>query len=359
MKAVILIGGEGTRLRPLTYDIPKPMVPIVNKPFMEHMLDLLKKHGIEEVIFSSGYKVEAFMEHFFNGEKLGLKLDYVVEDSPLGTAGAVKNVEKFIDGTFLVFNGDILTDADLTSLIKYHREKKGIATLTLTPVDNPTIYGVIETDMNNRIQKFIEKPSWDKVTSNYINAGIYVLEPVIFKEMEPDKNYSFERQIYPALLERGELLFAYKTDAYWLDIGSPEKYMKANQDALLGNIKLETRLKKDGRGILLGQGSSFGSTASLEPPLAIGENCVIGAGAQIGKLSVIGNDCKIESGAVVKSSVIWDKTTIGKSARLENCIIGRNCLIGEEAVIESGAIIASSTEIKSGEVIGADVKVGQ
>ncbi|MCL5773595.1 MAG: NDP-sugar synthase [Firmicutes bacterium] len=358
MKAVILVGGEGTRLRPLTYDIPKPMVPILNKPFMEHMLDLLKKHGIKEVVFSSGYKVEAFMEHFFNGEKLGLKLDYVVEEFPLGTAGAVKNVEKFIDGTFLVFNGDILTDADLTSLIKYHREKKGIATLTLTPVDNPTIYGVIETDQNNRIQKFIEKPSWDRVTSNYINAGIYVLEPVIFKEMKPDKNYSFERQIYPDLLERGDLLFAYKTGAYWLDIGSPEKYMKANQDALLGNIKLETHLKREGSGILLGDSSSIGSKASLEPPIAIGKNCVISKGAQIGKLSVIGNSCKIESGAVVKSSIVWDNTIVEKSARLENCIIGRNCLIGEEAVIESGAIIASSTKIEPGKVIESGVKVG-
>ncbi|MBM4432912.1 MAG: NDP-sugar synthase, partial [Chloroflexi bacterium] len=232
MKVIMLVGGEGTRLRPLTCNITKAMVPILNRPFLEHAIRYFKKHGIEEIILAMGYLPQAIQNYFGDGARLDVRLTYLVEEKPLGTAGAVKNAESLLDEAFIVFNGDVLTEIDLTAMIKRHKKTKPEASIALTPVDNPTIYGVVETDKHGWVKRFVEKPTWDKVTSNMINAGIYILEPEVLKYIPAATHCMFENYLFPLLLERNEPIFAYPSEAYWIDIGTPEKYLKANHDLL-------------------------------------------------------------------------------------------------------------------------------
>ena len=233
MKAIILIGGEGTRLRPMTCNTPKAVVPILNRPFLEHLLLYLEKHGVTDVILAMGYLPDPVQKCLGDGSQLGVRITYVVEESPLGTAGAVKNAESFIDGAFIVLNGDIITEIDLTDMIKRHQEIEPKASIALTPVDNPTVYGVVETDASGMVQRFVEKPGWDKVTTNMINAGIYILEPEVLAHVPASTHSMFERHLFPLLLEMGEPILSYPSDAYWIDIGTPEQYLKANHDLLL------------------------------------------------------------------------------------------------------------------------------
>jgi len=349
LKAVILVGGEGTRLRPLTYDIPKSMLPIMEKPFMEHLLNLLRKHGICEVIFAAGYKSQVFIDHFSDGSSWGMKLHHIIEDNPLGTAGGVKNAESFIDDTFLVFNGDILTDMDLAALVDAHRKKKAFGTIALTPVENPTIYGVVETMEDGRIIKFKEKPQFEEITTNLINAGVYVLEPEILSRIPLGEKYSFEKQLFPSLLDEEMLMYSWETSSYWIDIGSPEKYLKVHHDILLDNIKLELKTSnKSEDSVWMEEGVKLEGGVKINPPVFIGERSEIKSGASVGPLTVIGKNCTIEENATVKGSILWKGTFIGANSRLDNCIVGGECIVGNECSIHKLAIIQSGAKLSPG-----------
>ena len=352
MKAVIIAGGLGTRLRPLTYNIPKSIVPVINRPFVLHQLELLKNHGITEIILNLHYLSEDIKNIFDEGKKFGVKVYYSIEEKPLGTAGAVKNAEEFFsEEPMLVFNGDILTDVNLKEIIDFHYKKKAKVTLTLTRVEDPTTYGLIVTDEGGRVKRFIEKPSWEQVTVNTINAGIYVLDPAIFKNVPKGVEYSFERQLYPSLLEKGEPIYGFVSSAYWIDIGSPQKYMQAHRAVLQGEVKINIPGVKNEAGIWSGKNVYVSPSAKLRGPSLLGDNCQIGDNVRVQELVVLGDNVSIDEGSTLDHSIIWRGTSIGKDVNLSNCIVGFNCRI-EDNVSLSGIVLADNSVVKKGSKIG-------
>lgn len=356
MKAVILVGGEGTRLRPLTYDVPKPMVPIVNKPYMEHQVDTLRRHGFDEIIFALGYKSEAFEAYFGDGSRFGVRFWHVVENEPLGTAGAVKNVESLLDDTFLVFNGDVLSGIDLTALVNLHRAKGAVGTLALTPVEDPSQYGVVVTEADGRVRSFIEKPPRESAPTNAINAGVYVLEPSVVAAMPAGQRWMFEHQVFPTLLSEGKPLYASLSDAYWLDIGSPSRYLQASHDTLEGRAGVVLPPPTHQR-VWLGSGAAIEPGAHVEGAVWIGEGSIIGSSATVIGPTVIGARCTVEPGATVTGSTIWDGTVIEAGARLDRALIGRDCVVGASSFIEAEAVVGSRERLERGARVAAGQKV--
>jgi NDP-sugar pyrophosphorylase family protein len=358
MKAVVLAGGEGLRLRPLTFDMPKPMVPIMDKPFMHHLVDLLARHGIKEVIFASGYKWKIFQDYFGDGSRWNIACRHVIEEKPLGTAGAVKGVEDLLGETFLVFNGDILTDMDLTSLIEAHRRRRAACTISLTEVLDPSIYGVVETDEDGKILNFREKPPLDEITTKWINAGVYVLEPEVLKTVPIQEKHSFERQLFPSLLAGGAGMYAFPaTGAYWLDIGSPEKYLAAHHDVLSGKIHLILEATAENHpGILRGEGVDIEDGGLIVPPVYLGEGCRIKKGAVVGPLTTVGLGCVVEGEARVEGAVLWPYSKVGSGSRLKDCIVGAGCSIGPSCSIEPLAVVQSMSVFPEGTRIPPGMK---
>ena len=357
MKAVILVGGEGTRLRPLTYSMPKTMVPILNRPFLEHMLKYMKSHSIDDVVLALCYLPDHIRDYFGDGSDHGVKLTYVVEGSPLGTAGAVKNVAQHLDETFFVFNGDVFTDMNLTAMLEMHRKKSAKATIALTPVEDPTMYGVVEADTNNRVKRFVEKPKREAVTTNMINAGTYILEPDLLDYIPANQSYTFERGLFPLLLERGDPFYCFDSHGYWIDIGTPEKYMQVNKDLLSGKLTRifpGTLYKK---GVWVEEGCDIHPKAQIDGPAVIGHHCVIEAQAHIKGPSVIGPDCSIGSGSIVEKSIVWHNVVIGKGAKLQQCIIADAVLIGEGCDITAGCIIGNKVFIEQNTRMLPDTKI--
>ena len=336
MKAVLLVGGQGTRLRPLTIHAPKSVVPIFDRPFLHYQLDLIRQvPEIDEVILSLNYQPHRIEEVFGDGRDIGLAIRYEVEPSPLGTAGAVRYAARGVSDTIVVFNGDVLTSVDLRALIEFHRSRKSRATLVLTPVDNPTAYGLVETDTDDNILRFLEKPKPDEITCNTINAGIYVLEPETFDRIPPDVAWSIERSFFPSFIERGETFLATVYRDYWIDIGTPEKYMQVHRDIMDGRYSMPPF---DGqRGVTwVAPTAHVDEDVQLEGPLFIDAGCVVKRGARIGPYSVLGRNCQVEEKAQVDGAIVWADTTIGHDARLANAIVGRSCQIGRNAIIGRG-----------------------
>lgn len=348
MKAVILIGGEGTRLRPLTCNTPKAIVPILNRPFLEHLLLYLKGHGVTDIILAMGYLPDSVQSCLGDGSQLGVRITYVTEKSPLGTAGAVKHAESFLDGQFIVLNGDIITEIDLTDMIKRHQEIKPKASLALTPVEDPTAYGVVETDAQGKVKHFLEKPGWDEVTSNMINAGIYILEPEVLAHIPVSTPFMFEHDVFPALLKRGDLILGYPSDAYWIDIGTPGKYLEAHHDLLWRRD--DSRVRTEGK-------SQIHPSARIEGPVLIGDDCIISAGATIKGPAVLGPQCEIGRGAVIEGAVLWQGVQVYQGAVLKNCIAGfrsriqenchiaEECILGDYVTVDSGSRLAQGTKV--------------
>lgn len=339
IKALILAGGKGTRLRPLTLNTPKPIVPIANIPFLFYQLDLVKKAGITEVILSLSYQPRKIKDIFGDGSQYGLTIRYTVEEIPLGTAGAFKVAENLIDDSTVVFNGDILTDIDLRSVLFEHRKRQAAATIVLTRVLNPMAYGLVETHPDGRVRRFIEKPKEDEITGDTINAGIYVLEPGLLKYIPPNEEYSFERGFFPAILAEKESFYAYISSSYWLDIGTPAKYLEAHYDIMAGRFRipdLARQYKVHRRAEFPG---AFVDDRSL-----IDDDCMIKQRATI-ELSVLGQGCRVEEGAVIRNSVIWPATRIERNAVLEGCIVGKGCYVGESARLSSGIILGDKSVV--------------
>ncbi|MGA9047887.1 MAG: NDP-sugar synthase [Dehalococcoidia bacterium] len=331
MKAIILVGGEGTRLRPLTYSVVKSMVPVVNRPFIEHVILMLAKHGIDEIVLAMGYKPDSIFEYFRTSGKLDIKLTYSLEEKPLGTAGAVKYAGSQVNETFFVLNGDVFTDIDYTDMLNYHKSKKAKATIALTKVEDPTKFGVVETDQNGRVQRFIEKPSWDKVTGHWINAGVYVLEPDVLNYIPEGVFYMFERGVFPEMLEKGEPVYAYSSDAYWIDMGTPEKYHELNCNILGGNC---TSPLHNGSQIVIDSSSKVHPTAHITAPVIIGGNCVIEEGVELTGPVVMGKGCLIKKGALIENSLLWDNVIVGKNASIINSILATGVKIKDKARLE-------------------------
>jgi len=327
MKVIILLGGFGTRLRPLTCNTPKPLLTILNRPSVEYQLELLKRHNIKEVIFCVGYLSKKFKDYFKTGEKFGIKIHYLEEKYPLGTGGAIKNAEKFVDDKIFIFNGDTLTDINLTEMLKFHNKNKSDVTISLIRVKDPTVYGLVEIDKNNRIQRFLEKPSWDEITTNTINAGIYIFNSDIFKYIPPGVNYSVERGLFPLLLQKNKNVYGYVSNSYWLDIGTPEKYIQAHSDLLNNKIKYYK--------IKYFKGNKY---IKVEGKLSVGKKTFIEKYVKFSGFNCIGNNCIIKKASQIINSVILDNTVINEGTKIENSIIGKRCVIQPNVIIESGII---------------------
>jgi mannose-1-phosphate guanylyltransferase len=327
LKAVILVGGPGLRLRPLTEDRPKSVVPVLNRPFMEHTISHLKKYDIKDIILAMNYLPDAIHEYFGDGERCGVHLTYCLEKEPLGTAGAVKNAAEYLDGPFIVLNGDnVFLEMNWDEAYAFHSQKKAKATIFLKQVDNPSAFGVVETDADHKVQRFIEKPPPGTETTNWINAGGYILEPEVLAFIPPGQHYMFEKGLFPYLLETGQPVYGYEYKGYWLDMGTPGRYFTLN-------IKM---LKKNKNSISCGADVTIHPSALMTPPVLIGKGCDIGPGVRLKGPVVIGPGCRLEDGAVVENAVLWDNIIVGVKTRLAHCIVVSRAVIdGHQAVADS------------------------
>jgi NDP-sugar pyrophosphorylase family protein len=348
MKAILLAGGKGTRLRPLTIHTPKPIVPIFDRPFLHYQLDLLKHvASIDEVILSLNYQPRRIEEIFGDGSESGLAIKYVVEPAPLGTAGAIRYAGESLRESVVVFNGDVLTEVDLGAVIALHRERKAKATIVLTPVENPSAYGLVETDDRGNIKRFLEKPKPDEITCNTINAGIYILEPDTFDRIPKDTPWSIERSFFPSLIERGETFVAYVYRGYWIDIGTPEKYMQVHRDIMDGRYTAYKAPKSNGgpSNAWINHGARIEEGAAVEGPCFVDEGAVVKSGARIGPYSVVGRHCHIEEHAVIERSILWANSRISQDATVRRSILGRHCHIGRSATVEDGVVLGDKSVV--------------
>src|SRR5665213_3476512 len=345
MKAILLAGGKGTRLRPLTIHTPKPIVPIFDRPFLQFQLDLIKKVSeIDEVILSLNYQPRRIEEIFGDGGDTGLTLRYMVEPAPLGTGGAIKYAATSLNDSVVVFNGDVLTEVDLGAVIALHRERKAKATIVLTPVDNPSAYGLVESDASGNVLRFLEKPDPQQITCDTINAGIYVLEPDTFDRIPADVPWSIERSYFPSLIERGETFLSYVYKGYWIDIGTPEKYMQVHRD-IMDRRYHAAPFAAEGSGVCVSPLARVEAGAIIEGPCFIDAEAVVKAGARIGPYSVIGRHCHIEEHATVERSIIWADTRVSQDAVVRNSVLGRSCHVGRNAVVDNGAILGDKSVV--------------
>jgi NDP-sugar pyrophosphorylase family protein len=345
MKAILLAGGKGTRLRPLTIHTPKPIVPIFNRPFLHYQIDLLKQvPEIDEVILSLNYQPRRIEEIFGDGSELGIKIRYVVEPAPLGTAGAIKYAGDNLTESVVVFNGDVLTQIDLAAVIRLHRERQARATIVLTPVDNPTAYGLVETDPDGNILRFLEKPKPEEITTNNINAGIYVLEPDTFDRIPSDVSWSIERSYFPSLVERHETFVAYIYNGYWIDIGTPEKYVQVHRDIMDGRYAAPPFAGRSEH-TWIAPDARIEDGARIEGPCFVDDGVLIKAGARVGPYSVLGRQTQVDEEAVVEGAIIWPNCRVGRDASVREAILGRNCHLGRSVSVNGGAVLGDKTTL--------------
>jgi mannose-1-phosphate guanylyltransferase len=327
LKAVILVGGPGTRLQPLTDDTPKSMVPVLNKPFMEHTISYLKQFGIEDIIITLNYLPEVIHNYFGDGSRFGVRLAYCLEKKPMGTAGAVKNAEAHLNNTFIVLNGDIFADMNIADMLAYHRNKGDKVTISLNWVDNPSAFGVVETDGDQRVSQFVEKPPIDEVTTNWINAGTYILEPEVLEHVPANSHYMFEKGLFPLLLEMGKPVYGYPLSGYWLDMGTVENYLSLNSDLLLSKTTSPLIYGAGSERVYCEQDVTIHPSAKIIAPAMIGNRCQISRGVYIKGPVVMGSDCHLEEGASIENTVLWDNIRIGAHARISQCIIASHTSI--------------------------------
>ncbi|MDR2192328.1 MAG: mannose-1-phosphate guanyltransferase, partial [Endomicrobium sp.] len=359
MQAVIMAGGFGTRLRPITCSVPKPMAPMANKPMLCHIINLLKKYGFTDLTMLLYYQPEIIMDYFGDGKKFGVSVKYLRPESDLGTAGSVKFAQNNIDDTFIVISGDVLTDFDLSKAIEYHMQKKAVATMVLTRVHNPLQFGVVITDKDGKVERFLEKPSWGEVFSDTINTGIYILEPEVFDYIPHNDSFDFSKNLFPRLLKEGKALYGYIAEGYWKDIGNHDEYRLAHYDVLDGKVKIEIDgkpLKVGGKEIIAGKNVVIGKNIEVDGQVILGDNVVIEDNVRLLR-SVIGSSCKISEGADVLGAVLWDKVSIGKKARLKEDVIGTATKIGDRAVIQVGTIVADECTIGSDAVVRTNLRI--
>ncbi|MFT7645635.1 MAG: mannose-1-phosphate guanylyltransferase/phosphomannomutase [Candidatus Poriferisodalaceae bacterium] len=357
MKAVIMAGGEGTRLRPLTSNQPKPLMPIANRAMMEHVIDLLRTHNITDIIVTLAFMPDAIRNHFGDGSDLGVKLTYVVEHEPLGTAGSVRNAAHLLDEPFLVISGDVLTDIDLGAIIAFHHEKEAMVTIGLTPVENPLEFGIVITSADGMIERFLEKPTWGQVFSDTVNTGIFVLDPSVLDEVEPGRQVDFSGEVFPKLLRNGAPLYGAVAHGYWEDVGTLDSYLRAHRDVLDGTVDVHVPGFEVRDGVWLGEGAELHPEATVVGPAIIGANCRVEGGALIGAYSVVGNDTRIRAGAKLERVVLHDHGFVGRNVQLRGAVAGRSCDFRDGCRIEEGAVLGDEVFVGAGAVINQDVRV--
>jgi NDP-sugar pyrophosphorylase family protein len=345
IKALILAGGKGARLRPLALHTPKPIVPLANIPFLFFQIDHIKRAEITEIILSLSYQPRKITDIFGDGMKYGVTMRYTHEDLPRGTAGAFKAAENLIDDTTIVLNGDILTDTDLVEVLQYHRAKKAEATIVIARVMNPVGYGLVEAAADGRVVRFTEKPPEDEVTGDTINAGIYILERSILNRIPAEGTQSFERELFPAMVQDGARVFAYITHGYWQDIGNPQKYLEASFGIISGRMKMPGYPQK-----ACPPNNWEKNEVSIDAFSILDGKCVVKSGVAI-ENSVLGEGCRIEEGALIKDSVIWSGTRVLSNARIERAIVGRQCHIGEGARLRPGTVLGDKSIVSDFSII--------
>lgn len=358
MKAVVMAGGEGSRLRPLTCNRPKPLVPIVNKPIMQHILELLVRHGFTDVIATLHYLADEIETYFGDGREFGVRMRYTVEESPLGTAGSVKQAEPWLrEEPFLIISGDALTDFDLREAIAFHKRRGAMATIVLTRVENPLEYGVVITDHENHIRRFLEKPDWSQVFSDTINTGIYILEPEVLNYMEPGKNYDWSKDIFPQLLREHQPLFGYLASGYWCDVGNLQAYRQAHYDALCGKVQLNIPGERKEDDVWVHPSAQIEAGGKVKGPAVIGSHTTVRRGAVVEEFSVLGDSCIIERDAEVHGSILWNGAYVGDRVRMSGAILGRNVSIDRGSALEEGVVIGDRSHLQRSCLVLPHVKV--
>jgi mannose-1-phosphate guanylyltransferase len=353
VQALVLAGGEGTRLRPLTSTVPKPVVPLVDRPFIVYMLEWLRRHGVDDVVLSCGYLAAGMRNVLGDGSALGLRLRYVEEPEPLGTGGAVKFAEALLDERFLVLNGDVLCDFDLSAQVTRHAETGARATLALTAVEDPSAYGLVRIAPDGEVTEFLEKPSFDQVDTNLVNAGVYVLGRDVLELMPDDGPCSIERDVFPALIGAG--LFAVESSGYWLDIGTPERYLKATFDILEGEVDTEVRARLGDGYLAVADGVQ--SDGRVVPPALVERGCRIAAGARVGARVVLGRDVAIGAGTHVEEAVVLGGAEIGPDCHIASCIVAAGVRIGAGCTVQGGAVLGEGVTLGAGNTIAAGARI--
>ncbi len=358
MRAVLMAGGSGTRLRPLTCDLPKPMVPILNRPIAEHIINLLRRHSFTEIIATLYYLPDVMRDYFRDGKDFGVQMTYAIEDDqPLGTAGCVKNIATLLDSTFLVISGDSITDFDLSAAIQFHHRQKSKATLILTRIPNPTEFGVVITDDQHRISRFLEKPSTSEVFSDTVNTGIYILEPEVLDYLPDGEKTDFSEDLFPLLLEKGEPMYGYVAEGYWCDVGSLDSYRQAQYDGLQRKVKLDFAYEERSPDLWLGQSTYIDPSVHIDPPVLIGNNCRIGPRARIEPGTVIGDNVTVGADADLKRPIIWNGAIIGEEVHLRACTIARGVRIDRRAHVLEGAAVGPLTTVGEEAQISPGVRI--
>jgi mannose-1-phosphate guanylyltransferase / phosphomannomutase len=358
LKAVVMAGGEGTRLRPMTANQPKPMLPVANRPIMEHVLRLLKRHGFGETVVTVQFLAALVRNYFGDGEEFGMSLQYATEEMPLGTAGSVRNAgDALRDEPFLVISGDALTDMDLTAMVNFHKENDALVTVGLARVPNPLEFGIVITQEDGQIQRFLEKPTWGQVFSDTVNTGLYVMEPEVLAEVPPGELIDWAGDVFPELLKRGAPLFGYISDGYWEDIGTHESYLKAQADVLSGRVQSDIAGFEVSPGVWVAEGAEVDTDAVLTGPLCIGDYAKIEAGAHLREYTVIGSNVVIKEGAFLHRAVVHSNVYVGQGVTLRGCVIGKNTDVMRLARIEEGAIVGDECVIEPEAYLSAEVKV--
>lgn len=354
-----MAGGEGTRLRPLTSLLPKPMVPIVNQPVMEHIVGLVKHHGIDEVVATLAFMPQVIQDYFGDGEEWGMDIQYAIEESPLGTAGSVKNAQSLLadDEPFVIISGDALTDIDLSQVIEFHRSKKAAVTIALKRVDDPLEFGVVITAENGKIERFLEKPTWGQVFSDQINTGIYVVEPWVLDHIPTDRPYDFSSELFPELMKQGHALYGLPVDGYWCDVGSLESYQEVHRDVLDGKAMVFIPGIHAREGLWVADSATIASDAVLGDKVVIGRNVTVRSGAVVEEYTVLGDNCVVGDGAQITHSVLWDNTFVGKQSRVAGSVLCRRVDVRAKAVLDNGVVIGDESVVGHGAHVGTDVQV--
>lgn len=352
-----MAGGEGTRLRPLTANLPKPMMPLVNRPMMEHVVGLLRRHGFDEIVVTVAFMANAIRNYFGDGSEFGVRMVYASEDTPLGTAGSVRNAMDELDDTFLVISGDVLTDVDLASVVSFHRERRALATVGLVAVENPLEFGIVITREDGSIERFLEKPTWGQVFTDTINTGIYVLEPRIFDHIEPDVPVDFSSDVFPALLDGEPSLFGALVQGYWEDVGTIDAYVRAHKDILDGKVDVEVPGFQTSPGVWLGEGAEIHPEARLIGPAVVGDNCYVDAGARIGEYVALGTGVRLGRDADLERCVVGENAYLGEAVRLRGTVVGRSSDLRRGVRAEEGAVLGDEVYVGEDAVISSDVKV--
>ena len=338
MQAVVLAGGRGTRLHPLTTDTPKPMAPLFNRPVMERLVELLAKHEVTDIVVTLSYLARDIIGHFGDGKKFGVNIRYSIEDAPKGTAGGVKELQPVLSDTFLVVSGDAVTDFDLTQAIEYHRSKSAIATLLLHEADDPTEYGVVSTAADGRVIRFFEKPKEHEVFSKTVNTGIYILEPDVLSSIPYDTPYDFSRELFPRLLRNMEPVYGLNMPGYWCDIGNFVQYRNAHFDALTGKVSLNIPGTEIDEGVWVGEDCEVHSSARLSAPIFLGDGAEVRRNVRVGALSVVGDDALVDEGATIRRSIVGNGAFIGRASRVTDCVIGSGYRLSDHGDVHNRVV---------------------